>query len=57
MMLPITTTNCPHRTAAQIDMASFICAHILDETYPGFMFDQTIKNEFKQGNSIAQLTP
>ena len=44
MMLPITTTNCPHRIAAQIDLANYISANILIETYPDYQnFDPNIK--------------
>lgn len=30
MLLPITTTNCPHRMAALIDLSNYITANILD---------------------------
>ena len=30
MLLPITTTNCPHRMAALIDLSNYITATILD---------------------------
>ena len=49
MMLPITTTNCPHRIAAQIDLANYIAANILIETYPDYSsYDSLIKLDFKQ---------
>jgi hypothetical protein len=35
-LLPITTTNCPHRMAAQLDMSNYLCGIILDECYPDY---------------------
>ena len=33
-MLPITTTNSAHRTAANLDLANYIASAILHEAYP-----------------------
>jgi hypothetical protein len=36
MLLPITTTNCPHRMAALLDLANYLVANILDELHPNY---------------------
>lgn len=52
-MLPITTTNCPHRIAAQIDLANYIAANILIQSYPDYShYDELIKQEFKQDGGL-----
>jgi len=52
-MLPITTTNCPHRMAAQLDMSNYICGIILDECYPNYhRYEPSIRQEFKQNPSL-----
>jgi hypothetical protein len=49
LLLPITTTNCPHRMAALIDMANYICASVLDQAHPNYhQFDPVLKDQFMQ---------
>jgi hypothetical protein len=36
LLLPITTTNCPHRMPALLDLANYLAANILDEVYPNY---------------------
>jgi hypothetical protein len=49
LLLPITTTNCPHRMTATIDMANYICGNILDEVYPNYQrHDPAFKDQFLQ---------
>ncbi len=47
LLLPITTTNCPHKITAQMDMVNYISSHILDEAHPNYLsYDQSLKNRF-----------
>ena len=57
LLLPITTTNCPHKITAQMDMVNYISSHILDEAYPNYhQYDQSLKNRFAS-KIIENISP
>lgn len=48
LLLPITTTSCPHRTPALLDMANYIAACMLDEIHPNYHnHDPALRAHFK----------
>lgn len=58
LLLPITTTNCPHRMTAQIDMANYICGNILDEVHPNYQkYDPVLKGKFLQKEESIPMSP
>lgn len=58
LLLPITTTNCPHRMTAQIDMANYICGNVLDEVHPNYQkYDPVLRGRFLQKEEVVPMSP
>lgn len=49
LMMPITTTNCPHRMPAHLDLTNYIASNILHQAYQNLpIYNDNIKQLFKQ---------
>lgn len=46
LLLPITTTNCPHRMPALLDLVNYLASNILDEVYPNYQQHDPSYREF-----------